>query len=455
MRIIHDLRRLLGRGAVFAGAMFLVAGGELAGAQAQDGATPRGPLRVDITQGHLDPMPIAILDFIGSTTPAATAGRDIAGVIRADLERSALFRPIAPAAFIERISDINVPPRFADWRVIQAQALVAGQATTLPDGRLRIEFRLWDVVGQQHVVGATLASTQDNWRRLAHRVADQVYRQLTGEDGYFDSRVVFVSESGPRTRRVKRLMIMDQDSANPSFLTGPNYQVLTPRFSPSTQMITYMSYETGRPRVYLYNLETNRREVLGEFPGMTFAPRFSPDGNSVVLTLDHSGNAEIYRMDLRSRQRVRLTNHPAIDTSPSYSPDGSQIVFNSDRAGSPQLYIMGQDGAGARRVSFGDGRYSTPVWSPRGDYIAFTRQNGGRFAIGVMRPDGTGERILSESYLDEGPTWSPNGRVIMFFREARPGAGPRVWSVDLTGRNLRQMPTQTDASDPAWSPLLP
>ena len=424
-----------------------------AAAQAPDPA--RGPLHVDITQGHLDPMPIAIPDFIGADARAGEIGRDIAAVIRADLERSALFRSIDPAAFIERIGDINVPPRFADWSVVNAQALVVGQTTMLPDGRVRVEFRLWDVFRQEAVLGLQFATTQDNWRRIAHRVADQIYRQITGEAGYFDSRIVFVSESGPRTRRVKRLMIMDQDGANPFYLTGADYQVLTPRFSPSTQMIAYMSFETGRPRVYLFNLETNRREVLGDFPGMTFAPRFSPDGHSVVLTLDMNGNSEIFSMDLRTRARVRLTNHPSIDTSPSYAPDGRQIVFTSDRAGSQQLYVMGADGSGPRRISFGQGNYSTPVWSPRGDLIAFTRQQGGRFAIGVMRPDGSGERILSESYLDEGPTWSPNGRVIMFFREARPGAGPRVWSVDLTGRNLRQMPTPTDASDPAWSPLLP
>ncbi|MGE0044457.1 MAG: Tol-Pal system beta propeller repeat protein TolB [Hyphomonadaceae bacterium] len=424
----------------------------------QEPAAPdaaRGPLRVDVTRGHLDPMPIAIPDFIGADQRAAGVGRDIAGVIRADLERSGLFRSVDPAAFIERISDVNVPPRFADWSVLGAQALVVGQTTNLPDGRLRVEFRLWDVFRQEAVLGLQFATTQDNWRRIAHRVADQIYRHITGEDGYFDSRIVFVSESGPRTRRVKRLMIMDQDGANPFFLTAADYQVLTPRFSPSTQMITYMSFETGRPRVYLFNLETNRREVLGDFPGMTFAPRFSPNGDAVILTLEQGGNSEIYRMDLRTRARTRLTNHPSIDTSPSYAPDGTQIVFTSDRAGSTQLYVMGADGSGVRRISFGQGAYSTPVWSPRGDLIAFTRQSGGRFAIGVMRPDGSGERILSESYLDEGPTWSPNGRVIMFFREARPGAGPRLWSVDLTGRNLRQVNTSTDASDPAWSPLLP
>jgi len=422
-------------------------------------ATPLAPaahaqLRVDITEGHLNPMPIAVVDFIGSSAPAQQVGRDLAGVIRSNLDRSGLFRPVEPSAFIERITAMEVPPRFADWRVINAQALVVGQVTPQGDGRIRVDFRLYDVFAEQFLTGFTYSTTPDNWRRIAHQISDRIYEQLTGESGYFDTRIVFVSETGPRTRRVKRLMVMDQDGANPFFLTGPEAQVLTPRYAPSTQMITYMSFETGAPRVFLYNMQTNRREVLGDFPGMTFAPRFSPDGRSIVFTLDMNGNSEIHTMDLGSRSRRRLTNHPAIDTSPSYSPDGRQIVFNSDRGGSPQLYVMNADGSGQRRISFGDGRYSTPVWSPRGDLIAFTRQRGGQFAIGVMRPDGSGERILTESYLDEAPTWSPNGRVIMFFREAR-GQGPRLWSVDLTGRNLRQIPTQTDASDPAWSPLLP
>ncbi|MBL8538272.1 MAG: Tol-Pal system protein TolB [Hyphomonadaceae bacterium] len=417
-------------------------------------ASAEAQVRVNVEEGHLNPMPVAVVDFLGASPAAQQVGGDIAGVVRANLERSALFRPIDRAAFIERIQALEVPPRFADWKVIDAQALVVGQVTPLPDGRIRIDFRLYDVFAEQQMTGFSYATTPDNWRRIAHRISDQIYEQLTGERGYFDSRIVFVSESGPRTRRVKRLMIMDQDGANPFYLTGPDAMVLTPRFSPSTQMITYLSYETGAPRVFLYNLETNRREVMGDFPGMSFAPRFSPDGSRVAFTLDMNGNAEIYTMDLRTRARSRLTNHPAIDTGPSYSPDGSQITFESDRGGSQQIYVMNADGSGQRRISFGEGRYATPVWSPRGDLIAFTRQSGGRFAIGVMRPDGSGERILTESYLDEAPTWSPNGRVIMFFREGR-GQGARLWSVDLTGRNLREIPTPTDASDPAWSPLLP
>lgn len=450
--------------AVFAVLALSVAPGD-GRAQDNQGAAPPaatgGRLHVDIDQGNLSPMPIAIVDFLSNDPSGQRTGSDIAGVIRADLERSALFHSVDPSSFIEHIQGLDVPPRFADWKIISAQALVVGQVTPQPDGRIQVQFRLYDVFSEQAVIGRdgrqvafSSVTTPDNWRRAAHHIADQVYEALTGERGYFDTRIVFVSETGPRVRRVKRLMVMDQDGANPFFLTSANAMALTPRFSPSTQLITYMSYETGAPRVFLYNLATNRREVLGDFPGMTFAPRFTPDGNGVVFTVDLNGNSEIYAMDLRTRAQRRLTNNPAIDTSPSYAPDGSQIVFNSDRGGSPQIYAMNADGSNQRRISFGEGRYTTPVWSPRGDLIAFTRQQGGRFAIGVMRPDGSGERILTESYLDEAPTWSPNGRVIMFFREGQ-GQGPKLWSVDLTGRNLRQVPTQTDASDPAWSPLLP
>ena len=312
--------------------------------------------------------------------------------------------------------------------------------------------------------GRQFTTPSSNWRRVAHKISDSIYTRLTGEDGYFDTRIVYIAETGPATNRKKRLAIMDADGANQKYLTPGIHTVLTPRFSTSDQEITYMSYEGGRPKVYLFNIETGRQEALGKFNGMTFAPRFSYDGNSVLLSEAKNGNTDLYLMDLRSRSSRKLTDHPAIDTSPSMSPDGKQIVFNSDRGGSPQLYIMNTDGSplacpsGGRdtacRITFGKGRYSTPVWSPRGDLIAFTKQSRGKFYIGVIRTDGKGERLLTESYLDEGPAWSPNGRVITFFREARPGAGPKLMSVDLTGRNLKSIPTSTDASDPAWSPLL-
>jgi TolB protein len=417
-------------------------------ASAQEG------LRIDITRGQMQPMPIAVTDLYGSNQNDSTTGADISRVVSADLERSGLFKPIDPKAFIQTIDSLRVQPRFGDWRIINAQALVSGSAETQADGRLRVEFRLWDVYGEQQMTGLAYFTQPENWRRVAHIIADAIYKRLTGEDGYFDSRIVYVSETGPYDRRIKRLAIMDQDGENHRFLTDGSYIVLTPRFSPSTQEITYLSYYNDKPRVYLFNIDTGQQEVLGDFPGMTFAPRFSPDGNRVIMSMAQSGNSEIYTMDLRTRKVTRLTNNPAIDTSPCYSPDGTRITFNSDRGGSQQIYVMNADGSDVQRISHGQGRYGTPVWSPRGDLIAFTRIDGGTFYIGVMRPDGSGERLLTQGYLVEGPTWAPNGRVLAFFRESQKGQ-PKLYTIDLTGYNERQLVTPLDASDPAWSPLIP
>ena len=406
---------------------------------------------VNVNQGVTQPLPIAIPAFNAPGT--TTVGGDISRVISGDLQRSGLFKPLDPNSFIERNLDVNVQPRFADWKTIGAQALVNGQVTVDADGRLRVDFRLWDIYAEKQLQGVQYTATPENWRRVAHKIADKVYERLTGEKGYFDSRIVFVAESGPKTKRVKRLAIMDQDGANPSFLTDGSYLVMTPRFSTNSQEITYMALRDTGASLYLFNIETGRQETIGKFPGMVFAPRFSPDGGKVAFSVEKGGNSDIYVMDLRSRASTRLTTDPSIDTSPSFSPDGSKIVFNSDRGGSPQLYVMNADGTGVHRLSFGEGRYTTPVWSPRGDFIAFTRQNGQEFHIGVMRPDGSDERILTTSYLDEGPTWAPNGRVLMFFRDTRAG-GAHLWTVDLTGRILQPAPYQGQASDPAWSPLL-
>jgi TolB protein len=417
-------------------------------------------LRIVIGEGKIEPMPIAVTDMFGTTPEDATVGADISRVVTADLERSGLFAPIDKRAFIQTPDSLRVQPRFGDWRVINAQALVSGSAEKQADGRLRVEFRLWDVVAEQQMTGLAYFSTPDNWRRVAHIVADAIYKRLTGEDGYFDSRIVYVAETGPKDNRIKRLAIMDQDGENHRFLTDGKTLVLTPRFSPSTQEITYLSYYNNRPRVYLFNIDTGQQEVLGDFPGMTFAPRFSPDGNRVIMSLAQSGNSDIYTMDLRTRRVTRLTDHPSIDTSPSYSPDGSQITFNSDRGGAQQIYVMNADGSNVARISYGKGRYATPVWSPRGDLIAFTRMADGEFYIGVMKPDGSGERLLTKGFLVEGPTWAPNGRVLSYFRQtpgnsSGQGGTSRLYTIDLTGYNEREVVTPLDASDPAWSPLIP
>jgi TolB protein len=427
---------------------------------------------VRITEGTAKPKPIAIPDFDADGAEAEALARQVSDVVRNDLVSSGLFATIDENAFLQNDISIDTQPRFADWRVIKADNLVVGRARILADGRLEVAFRLWDNYGEQIVEidgqsGKRYVTNQDNWRRIAHKIADHIYERLTGADPYFDSRIVYIAESGPKTNRVKRLAIMDSDGANPEYLTPGVHQVITPRFSPSAQEITYMSFERGRPRVYLFNIETGRQEVLGNFPGMTFAPRFSPDGRSVLLSQARDGNTDIFIMNLSTRQVRQLTDHPAIDTSPSMSPDGREIIFTSDRGGSGQIYIMNVDGsprncpnggrAVACRLTFdkgGRGRYYTPVWSPRGDQIAFTKTSGGKFYIGVIRADGKGERLLTDAFLAEGPTWAPNGRTIAFFREVNPGDAPSLWSIDFTGKNLRPLATEAAASDPAWSPLL-
>lgn len=419
------------------------------------------PIRVDINSGIAQPLPIAVPAFATAApqpTEAGTTaelGQRVAQVISNDLKSSGLFRPIDPAAFttVVTVAD-TVRPQFANWRTVAAQALVTGTVTANPDGTITVGCYAYDVFSAEELARQGFVTSAAGWRRAAHKCADLVYSRLTGETGYFDSRIVYVSETGPKTKRIKRLAVMDQDGAGHRFLTSGQNLVLTPRFAPNQQTITYMSFEGNRPRVWLYTLGSGKQQAIGDFPNMSFAPRFSPDGSSLIFSMAVGGNTDIYRMDIATRKLTRLTTQPGIDTAPSYSPDGSRIVFESDRGGTQQLYVMNADGSNQQRISFGEGRAATPVWSPRGDLIAFTRMTGGSFAIGVMKPDGSGERLLTNAYQDEGPTWSPNGRVILFFRTPRSGPVD-LWSVDLSGQNERKVPTPLDGSDPAWSPLLP
>ncbi|HWE17939.1 MAG TPA: Tol-Pal system beta propeller repeat protein TolB [Hyphomicrobiaceae bacterium] len=444
-----ERRRLaLGLGAAALAPLAALASRPAAAQQSENETALRGTQR----SGTITPIPIAIQQFLGDDQRFVTV---LTEVITADLERSGLFRPLDPAAFIDRVRDLNATPRFQDWRVIGAQALVVGRAGRLPDGRFAADFKLFDVLsGRELIEVRRMAMPAAQWRRLAHRIADQVYERLTGEKGYFDTQIAFIDETGPKDHRRKRLALMDQDGANVRLLTQGSELVLTPRFSPNAQEITYLQYVGEQPRVVLMNLDNSQREMVGDFPGMTFAPRFSPDGQRIVMSIGEGGASGIVEMDLRNRRTRRLTQPATIDTGPCYSPDGRQIVFESDRAGTQQLHVMNGDGSAPRRISYGEGRYATPVWSPRGDLIAFTKQMSGSFLIGVMRPDGSGERILTEGFHNEGPTWSPNGRVILFFRESQgANGGPRLFSIDLTGYNERQVSTPSFGSDPAWGPL--
>ena len=424
-------------------------------------------VEVDITRGNLDPLPIAVSplyiesgskDIKYNDTIIKNVGEEISKVIELNFRRSGLFNPLKKDSFVQNPDIAHVKPRFEDWRLIKAQALVTGKAN-VSENKLRVEFRLWDVVAAKEMIALAFSTTPDNWRRVAHIISDKVYERLTGEEGYFDTRIIYVSETGLKTQRYKKLAIMDQDGANVKYLTLGNELVLTPRFSPKNQLVTYLSYFRNLPRVYLLDIETGVQEVVGDFPGMTFAPRFSPDGKKIIMSFAKDGNSDIYTMNMETRVVERITNHSSIDTSPSYSPDGKYICFNSDRSGLQQIYVMRKDGSNVKRITFGKGLYGTPVWSPRGDLIAFTKVHKGKFYIGVMRADGSGERLLTENFYQEAPSWSPNGRVLIFYRETKSdsegkGFSAKLWSIDLTGYNERLIVTETDGSDPSWSSLL-
>lgn len=416
-------------------------------------------LQIDVNGAMRDPLPIAFPEMINSGFAAGEIGDKIREVVIADLERSGLFRIIPENSYIQELKSINEQPKFTDWKAINAQALVQTSISETSAQTLKVEMRLWDIYAENQMKGQSFTTTKSNWRRIAHVIADAIYERLTGEKGYFDTRIVYISENGPATRRIKRLSIMDQDGENHKFLTSGASLVLTPRFSPNLQKITYMSYSGTIPKVYMLDIETGQQNLIGNFPGMTFAPVFSPDSSKLLLSYANDGKTNIYEMDLKTFKAKQVTKSTAIDTSPSYSPDGKQIVFNSDRGGNQQLYVMDADGSNIQRISHGSGRYATPVWSPRGDYIAFTKMANGQFYIGVMYPDGSGERLLANGYLVEAPVWAPNGRVLMYFRQekgsARNNAPVKLYTIDLTGYNERMVVTPADASDPAWSPLLP
>ena len=418
-------------------------------------------LELTLTQGTVKPTPIAITNLFSSNDSLMSIGKNISSVISDNLERSGLFIPVDQKAFIQSTESLSNQPRFQDWKVIKAQHLVAGRIE-VNDDKISIEFKLYDVFSQKQIIRNKYETSKNNWRRVAHIISDAIFTRVTGEGGFFDTRIVYVAETGPKDNRQKRLAIMDQDQANHRFLTDGSYLVLTPRFSPNSQKITYMSYvKFNSPRVFIFDIETGQQEIVGEFPGMTFAPRFSPDGKKIVMSYSDPkvGNSEIYILDLQTRSTKRITNNSSIDVSASFSPNGKKLVFNSDRTGRRHIYIIDNKGKNLKRISREGGSYYTPVWSPRGDMIAFTKQEGGQFYIGVMEIDGSNERMIAKSFHVEGPTWSPNGRYLMYFKEERTssdgsGGESSLYSIDLTGYNERRIITPLGGSDPAWSPLM-
>ena len=417
-------------------------------------------LRIKINSGQVEPLPIAIANFTGEEGVSSKIGMQISTVVSNNLVSSGQFKAIESAAFIAPPTNPSVRPNFTDWTPLGIKALITGSVKNINDQQIEVEFRLWDVIAETDLIGLRLSVNSKAWRRVAHIISDEIFERLSGDSGYFDTRIVYVAESGPQNNRIKRLAIMDQDGENHQYLTDGSFLVLTPRFSPTSQEITYLAYFKNEPRVYIFNLETGQQELLGSFPGMTFAPRFSPSGEKIIMSLAEKGITDIYTMDLNNQEVKRLTKSPSIDTSPSFSPDGKRIIFNSDRGGTQQLYLMDSNGRNVKRISFGKGRYATPVWAPKGELIAFTKMLKNTFYIGVMSPDGSGERLLAQGYLVEGPTWAPNGRVLMYFKQNAPiddgkSTNVNLFKIDITGFRETRIVTPSDGSDPAWSPLLP
>ena len=415
-----------------------------------------GPLQIEISEGVPDPLPIAIAHSITTDRRENEIAGRIEAVIASDLTNTGLFRVLLAESQIAQLTNIDAPVAFADWTAAGAQALLVTRVSATGT-RIRVSFRLFDVLSEESLGdGLEIVGNERDWRRVAHKIADVIYSRISGESGYFDSRVAFISETGSKDNRSKQLGLMDYDGENLRFLTTRSDQsiIINPRFSPDGASLIYTAYDDGRPRVRIMDIASGRRRSLLDEEIMAFSPRFSPDGGHAVMSVADGPNVDIHEVDLSSGASRALTRSTSIDTSASYSPDGKWIAFESDRSGSQQIYVMNVAEGDARRVTFNTGRYGTPAWSPRGDLIAFTKQQGGRFHIGVISPDGRGERLLTASFLDEGPSWSPNGRVLMFFRES-PGdrGGPQLMSVDVNGRNLRTVRTPAFASDPAWSPL--
>jgi TolB protein len=414
--------------------------------------------RIDITRGTVEPISIAINEFSGNNAETKAISDEVTKLVESNLTGSGLFKSIPQEAFIENISNPQIIPDFQTWRQIKAEIVLVGHVISQPNNKIGVEFRTWDSFNGKEVVGKSYVAHSNNWRKIAHKISDDIYMAVTGEQGYFNTKIAYIAESGSAKKRIKKIAIMDSDGYNNRILSSGKHLVLTPRISPDATKILYLSYISRKPHVHLMDVNTGHDRIIGNFPGMTYAPRFSKDGSSAIMSASTNGNSEIYTINLNNGSRSKLTSGPWIDTSPDYSPEGSKIVFASDRSGRSQLYIMNKDGSNQNRISFGDGTYNTPAWSPRGDYIAFTKLVNGNFHIGVIRPDGSGERLIARGYLVEGPTWSPNGRIIMFTRgepNSRSSAGKsKLYTIDLTGYNEREISTDGDASDPCWSPLL-
>jgi TolB protein len=409
-----------------------------------------------ISKGTNQLLPIAINNFANTSVYNQKLLDNVLDLIRADLTHSGFFKIIPPNSFIENATGVQHKPHFASWRQINANLLLNGEIIRQGSSTFTLKIILWDIVTEKSIVAEAVHGPVDSWRKLAHQISDKIYELVTGDKGYFDTRIFYISEISKGIKTTKKLAVMDYDGANHQFLSDGKFLVLTPRLSPNAKNLLYVSYQTKSPKVYVKNLKTGRSTLLGNFSAMSFAPRFSPDGSKIIFSLAKNGTTDIWVIDLSTTKIKQLTSGIAINTSPSYSGNGQKIYFNSDRSGSGQIYSMNSDGSNIERISFGEGSYSAPICSPNGRHIAFTKNIRGQgFYIGVMRNDGSDERIITNGYLVEGATWAPNSKIIAFARSSKPSRGippvTKLYTIDISGQNEHTIQTPNEASDPEWS----
>jgi TolB protein len=377
----------------------------------------------------------------------------IADVIAKDLRWSRRFMPVDVKSMRPPSYPEVTAPAYATWRAAGARALVSGFVQAREDGRLTVGCYLYDAHSERELTRKGFLINPTDWARAAHKCADAVYAEFTGEPGLFQARVAYIDESGPPAARVKRLAVQEIDGGGHKFLTQGDAPVMTPVWSPGGEHLAYTSLIAGQPHVRLIDTETGDHRPLRQDATITFAPAFAPDGDRMVFSAAVSGNTDLQLIDLRNGRTWRLTTAPGIDTSASFSPDGRKIVFESDRSGTQQLYVMNANGSNQRRISFAGGGYASPRWSPDGEHIAFTKLYGSVKRIGVMKADGTGERILTSGGVDQAPSWGPSGQHVLFqgrsFRTGKTG----LFVTSLAGGELREIETPRDAFDPAWSGL--
>ena len=414
-------------------------------------------INIKITRSTEAKLPIAIVPFGwghgGRPLPA-----DIAAIVADDLARTGLFEPIPFDSLPSR------PYRhdqidFKDWRLLGTDSLVIGNVTPSLDGGYVVEFQLYDVLRSRQVVGFQLTAGHEVMRRVAHQIADRVYETLTGVRGSFDTRIAYVTEvAGDDGETRYALVVADVDGHNEKVILDSPEPVMSPSWSPDGKKLAYVSFESPgsralpRPRIFIQEIATGRRESVVSFPGINGAPAFSPDGRRLAMTLSKDGNPEVYVMDLRTERLRRITRNAAIDTEPSWSPDGRFLAFTSDRGGKPQIYRTPAEGGPLERLTF-EGSYNTrPVYSPDGARLALVHRDEGRYRIGLLDLENGALQVLTDSELDESPSFAPNGRMILY--ATSDGAGSALAAVSPDGRMHQRLAVQKGGiREPAWSPF--